>query len=146
MNKDMDFKLVGKNVIIKTEASVEMDEFVRRVIGLHRQQRQGEGEITKMEKDFEVSKMNLVKMQEDIDYSFKFLKSIHRTDLTMKIEKEVEEMRKMEEKYSAVGPTMAKGNEPEVEEKDPEVEEEPEADKHEASEPNEVEAKEEKNE
>lgn len=142
----MNFKLVDKQVVIQTESAIEMDEFVRRVIGLHRQIRQGNSEIKKMENDLEASKSNLVKMQEDIDYSFKFLKSIHRTDLTMKIEKEVEEMVKMEEKYSKVGPTMAPGNAPKIEEVDPEVEEENTEENQEASEPNEVKAKEEKNE
>lgn len=104
--KELEFKLEGNNVLINTQSAVNIEEFTNRVIGLHRQMKQGHMEIAKMEKDLATSKMNIKKMQQDIDDSLQFFKKIHRDDLVMKVNKSIEELEAMEKQYRAQGPTM----------------------------------------
>ena len=108
MSESEIFKMVDGKVNISTEQLVDVEDFVRRVVNINAHKKNFEIQIQNMEqeieyatKTIEIQKENIKRAEKSLDYAYNFIRSNHREDIILKIEKQIEEAEKIAKEQMA---------------------------------------------
>ena len=99
MKEGLDFKMVDGKVQISTSQTVDVEEFTRRIASIESKKTNFKMQIKYMEdqieehkKNIEMNTKNISIADEDLNDAYQFLRSNHREDVILQIEKKRQEI------------------------------------------------------